>query len=53
MWWSVEDNSNFSEKIDYYFNRRWEEKNQGFERVLENSGDAIPSLTYLECFISF
>ena len=42
-----------SEKLDYYFNRRWEENNQGFERVLEKSEDALPSLTYLEHCISF
>tara|TARA_Y100001934_G_scaffold149795_1_gene179753 strand:- start:1271 stop:1435 length:165 start_codon:yes stop_codon:yes gene_type:complete len=44
---------NFSEKIDYYFNRRWEENTLGFERVLKKNEDSVPSLTYLDCCINF
>ena len=43
----------FREKMDYYFNRRWEENTQGFERVLKKNEDAVPSLTYFECCINF
>ena len=43
----------FIEKIDYFFNRRWEENTKGFERVLKKNEDAVPSLTYLGCCINF